>query len=73
MKKPNTRSGNEVLEYQAALLDGIADSKSKYRKVVQAGISKWITDFQKGQIAISTVDDLKKLIELDLALQRDEL
>nr|WP_092074958.1 hypothetical protein [Dendrosporobacter quercicolus]NSL49585.1 hypothetical protein [Dendrosporobacter quercicolus DSM 1736]SDN23746.1 hypothetical protein SAMN04488502_11541 [Dendrosporobacter quercicolus] len=62
-----------LLQHQAAVIEGIADSKGKYRKIVQAGIGKWVSDFQRGQIEIKTVDDLKKLIELDIELQRDEL
>lgn len=62
-----------LLQRQAAIIEGIADSKVKYRKIVQAGIGKWVNDFQRGHIEIKTVDDLKKLIELDIELQRDEL
>jgi hypothetical protein len=62
-----------LLQHQAAVIESISESKSKYRKIVQAGIGKWVSDFQKGNIEIKTVDDLKKLIELDIQLQRDEL
>lgn len=51
----------------------IEDSKVKYRKIVQAGIAAWVRDFQSGKIKIETVDDLRKLIEMDLELQREEL
>lgn len=75
MKNSNMCSENEklLLQHQAAIVESILDSKAKYRKVVQAGIAKWISDFQKGLIEIKSVDDLKKLIELDIQLQRDEL
>ena len=62
-----------LLQHQAAVIEGITDSKAKYRKIVQAGIAKWVSDFQKGNIQVNSVDDLKKLIELDIQLQRDEL
>jgi len=62
-----------LLQYQIQIQDGLDDSKSKYRKLVQAGIAKWVSDFQKGNIQINSVDDLKKLIELDLDLQREEM
>lgn len=62
-----------LLQHQAAIIEGISDSKAKYRKIVQAGIAKWVSDFQKGAIEINSVDDLKKLIELDIELQRDDL
>lgn len=71
MEKSNTRSNDEAeyLDYR----DEIAETKSKYRKVTQAAIAKWVKDFQAGTIRIETVDDLKKLIELDIDLQREEL
>lgn len=39
---------------------------------MKAGIAKWGRDFQDGVIEIKTVDDLKKLIEIDIELQKDE-
>lgn len=62
-----------MFQRQAAIIEGITESKAKYRKIVQAGIAKWVSDFQKGAIEINSVDDLKKLIELDIELQRDDL
>ncbi|WP_269751858.1 hypothetical protein [Paenibacillus tianjinensis] len=41
---------------------GILESKAQYRKIVKAGIAKWVK-----------VDDLNKLIEIDIELQKDEL
>ena len=75
MKKSNICSDNQdaLLQHQAAIVEGILDSKARYRKIVQAGIGKWVSDFQKGNIQVNSVEDLKKLIELDLDLQRDEL
>lgn len=61
------------MKHQIAVSEGISDSKAKYRRIVQAGIAKWVSDFQKGAIEINSVDDLKKLIELDIELQRDDL
>lgn len=40
---------------------------------MKAAIAKWVKDFQSGHIEIKTVDDLKKLIELDIELQKDTL
>lgn len=48
------------------------ESKEKYRKIVQAGIAKWISDFQKGNIVINSVADLRQLIEIDLQLQQED-
>jgi hypothetical protein len=61
----------ELLTAYAAEQEGkVQESKDKYRKVVQAGIAKWIADFQRGNIVINSVSDLRQLIELDLELQR---
>jgi hypothetical protein len=55
------------------MVEGILESKAKYRKIVQASIARWVKDFQEGRIEIKTVDDLKKLIEIDIELQKDEV
>ncbi|WP_100489692.1 hypothetical protein [Sporolactobacillus pectinivorans] len=73
IENENKCSQNDLLQHEIEVLTGIATSKEKYRKIVQAGIAQWIKDFQKGQIKITSVDDLKKLIEIDLQLQKDEL
>ncbi|MCJ8015239.1 hypothetical protein MUG84_26580 [Paenibacillus sp. KQZ6P-2] len=48
-------------------------SKGKYRTIVQAGIAKWVKDFQDGRIKITTVEDLKKLIEMDIQILKDDI
>lgn len=63
---------NLVIEHEVDLISGIIDSKEKYRKIINAGIAQWVKDFQNGKIKISTVDDLKKLIEIDIELQKDD-
>ncbi len=62
-----------LLQHEVEVISGILESKAKYRKIVQAGIARWVKDFQNGLIQIDTVDDLKKLIEIDLELQKDEV
>ncbi|MRN56824.1 hypothetical protein [Paenibacillus monticola] len=64
---------DEMLQHELEVIAGILESKSQYRKIVKAGIAKWVKDFQDGRIEIKTVDDLKKLIEIDIELQKDEL
>ncbi|CAH1202957.1 hypothetical protein PAECIP111891_02167 [Paenibacillus allorhizoplanae] len=75
MKDENTNKDNEelLLKHELALIEGMLESKSKYRKIIQAGIARWVKDFQDGRIEIKSVEDLKKLIEIDLELQKDEL
>ncbi|HBZ09132.1 MAG TPA: hypothetical protein DEO65_04480 [Bacillus bacterium] len=73
MKNTNECSIDDLLlEHEAKTVSGLLESKEKYRKIIQAGISRWIKDFQDGRIEIKTVDDLKKLIEIDLELQKDD-
>jgi hypothetical protein len=73
MKNTNKRSKKDlIIDHEAMLASEIMDSKEKYRKIIQAGIAQWIKDFKNGKIKISTVDDLKKLIEIDLELQKDD-
>jgi uncharacterized protein YbcV (DUF1398 family) len=62
-----------LMQHELAVMEGILESKEQYRKIVKAGIAKWVKDFQEGRIEIKTVDDLKKLIEIDIELQKDEL
>lgn len=73
IENENKCSQKDLLQHEIEILAGIATSKEKYRKIVQAGIARWVMDFQKGQIRITTVDDLKKLIEIDLELQKEDL
>ena len=78
MKSANMRSVSEeekeklLILHELEVLENIGNSKEKYRKIIQAGITQWVRDFQSGHIKVNTVDDLKKLIELDIHLQRDE-
>ncbi|MFP3390621.1 hypothetical protein [Brevibacillus sp. SIMBA_040] len=77
MKNTNKRSLSDsdvlLLQHEAEVMEGILESKDQYRKVIKAAIAKWVKDFQSGHIEIKTVDDLKKLIELDIELQKDTL
>ncbi|MDH6351912.1 hypothetical protein [Brevibacillus sp. 1238] len=62
-----------LLQHEVKVMEGILESKEQYRKVVKAAIAKWVKDFQSGHIEIKSVDDLKKLIELDIELQKVEI
>ncbi|MFJ7842061.1 hypothetical protein ACIQXG_21780 [Lysinibacillus sphaericus] len=61
-----------LLQHEISMAESIHESKERYRKIVQAGIAQWVKDFKDGHINVSTVDDLKKLIELDIDLQKDD-
>lgn len=62
-----------LMQHELAVMERILESKEQYRKIVKAGIARWVKDFQDGRIEIKTVDDLKKLIEIDIELQKDDL
>ncbi|TRY24339.1 hypothetical protein FOI68_16940 [Brevibacillus sp. LEMMJ03] len=68
MKNTNTRSGS--VEQELDLLEGMIESKNRYRKIIQAAIAKWVRDFQDGVIQIRTVEDLRTLIQIDMELQK---
>ncbi|MDG5470524.1 hypothetical protein P6709_02110 [Jeotgalibacillus sp. ET6] len=73
MKKENICSpDNESLQHEIDSVLNVLQSKERYRKIINAGIARWVKDFQDGRIEIKTVEDLKKLIEIDLALQKEE-
>ena len=65
-------SKQTLLRNELHVIEGIQEANSKYRKIVQAGIARWIKDFQEGRIKFKTVDDLKKLIEMDIVLQKND-
>ncbi|OXM84596.1 hypothetical protein [Paenibacillus rigui] len=75
MSVENTNREKEelLLQHEIDVIQGILESKSKYRKIVQAGIARWVKDFQDGRIEVKTVEDLKKLIEMDLELQKNDI
>lgn len=68
-----TQDENLLLKHEIEVIQGIYESKEQYRKIVKAAIARWVKDFQDGRITISTVDDLRKLVELDIELQKDDL
>lgn len=74
MKISNERSQDELLfKHELEVMQGIMESKEQYRRIIKAAVARWVKDFQDNRIEINTVDDLRKLIELDIELQKDEL
>jgi hypothetical protein len=61
-----------LLQHELEVMQGIAESKEQYRRIIKAAVARWVKDFQDNRIEINTVDDLRKLIELDIELQKDE-
>lgn len=68
-----TNNEDLLLQHELAVMEGILESKEQYRKIIKVAIARWVKDFQAGHIEIKTVDDLKKLIEIDIELQKDGL
>lgn len=69
-----TDSNEDLLqEHETAILLSIAETKEQYRQIIKAAVARWVKDFRDGHIEIKTVDDLRKLIEMDIELQKDEL
>ncbi|MEK4732810.1 hypothetical protein [Paenibacillus sp. FSL L8-0641] len=64
---------NASLQREIEIIEGILESKAQYRKIVKAGIAQWVKDLQAGNIKMQTVQDLDRLIELDIMLQKDDL
>lgn len=62
-----------TLLYNADVLDSINSSRDEYRKIIRALIAQGIKNLKDGQLEITSVDDLERLIKLDLELQKDKL
>lgn len=67
------KSDELLQQHEAEVILGIIESKEQYRKIIKAAIARWVRDFQDGRIEVQTVEDLRKLIELDIDLQKDEI
>jgi hypothetical protein len=62
-----------IFLHELSKIEEYENSVEKYRKIAQAGIAQWLKDFKSGHIKISTVDDLEKLIKIDLMLQQGKI
>jgi hypothetical protein len=62
-----------IFLHELSKIEEYENSVEKYRKIAQAGIAQWLKDFKSGHIKISTVDDLEKLIKIDLMLQQGKM
>lgn len=57
-------------KHEIVIIEEQINTTKSYQKIVKAGISQWIKDFQNGNIKINSIDDLKKLLEVDMQLQK---
>ncbi|MBD3861311.1 hypothetical protein IEE86_16425 [Bacillus sp. 28A-2] len=61
-----------LLLLQAEQAEDIEKATANLRKITQAAIAQWVRDFKAGNIKLSTVEDLKKLIELEMYLLKND-
>lgn len=62
----------DTLLHNADVLAGVRESKSNYRKIVRALIGKGVQAMKDGKIEVNSVEELERLMKLDLELQKDE-
>lgn len=75
----NEKERNVPKEEESALLiheitkyEEYENSVDRYRRIAQAGIAQWVKDFKDEKIKLDSVDDLERLIKIDLQLQKGE-
>ncbi|KIL23733.1 hypothetical protein [Bacillus pumilus] len=61
-----------LLLLQAEQAEDIEKATANLRKITQAAIAQWVRDFKAGNIKLTTVEDLKKLIELEMYLLKND-
>ncbi|WP_144460023.1 hypothetical protein [Bacillus pumilus] len=61
-----------LLLLQAEQAEDIDKATANLRKITQAAIAQWVRDFKAGNIKLTTVEDLKKLIELEMYLLKND-
>lgn len=62
----------DTLLHNADVLENVRKSKSNYRKIVRALIGKGVQAMKDGKIEVNSVDELERLMKLDLELQKEE-
>lgn len=58
---------------QLKLQEDYQSSIEQYQKVAKAGIAQWVQDFKADKIRLTGIDDLEKLIKIDLHLQEKRI
>ena len=61
----------EKINHEFTMLEQSIDAKQQYRGIIRAGISRWIKEFQEGKIVLSSVQDLRTMIQIDMELQKE--
>lgn len=73
VKKANfSEIDKSALLHNADVLEGIRESKANYRKIVRALIGKGVQAMKDGKMEVTSVDELERLMKLDLELQKED-
>lgn len=59
----------ELLEYELEKALDMAETVDEYKKIIRVALGKWLSNLQSGDIKLTSVSDLKVLIEADLMLK----
>ncbi len=63
----------DIPEHIIEAAEAHSEALAQYQKIIRAGIAQWVKDLQAGKIKMNTVQDLERLIELDIKLRNDSL
>lgn len=62
-------TNKELLEYEIQKALEKVESVEEYKKIIRVALGKWLSNLQSGDIKLTSVSDLKVLIEADLMLK----
>ncbi|MGX6979106.1 hypothetical protein ACWN8V_07585 [Vagococcus elongatus] len=63
---------DDFLEYQIEKALERSETVEEYQKIIRIALGKWLSNLQSGEIKLTSVSDLKVLIEADLMLKEIE-
>jgi len=56
-------------EYELKKAEERAETVDEYKRIIRVALGKWLSNLQSGEIKLTSVSDLKVLIEADLMLK----
>lgn len=62
-------TNEELLQHQIEKALEKAETVEEYKKIIRIALGKWLSNLQSGDIKLTSVSDLKVLIEADLMLK----
>lgn len=60
---------NFDFEYELKKAEERAETVDEYKRIIRVALGKWLSNLQSGEIKLTSVSDLKTLIEADLMLK----